>query len=1028
MVRHSGAFCKAAARSWTSQSHFAPLKQASKLLHPPIGMLKSDVEDEEEAELLLSKAAASSRFLTSLTHEDIGFMARHFSIFSFDQGEVIIQRGETATWMGVVLAGSLIARVQGKQVGQMGIGTIVGEIAFFAGGTRMADVHASEKGFIASVMISEFGKFFVDAPSTAYKLVRLLGSSSVFQITRNQSLHAPLQMALSRGDAADDVQAWIDDQFVPTLEDHDITDEDAHFLVSCMHFHRFDAGEVLLDSFAVNECVCFVVSGSVDVVETWTGKRHPVGTQDKVLYDVEFFGTGVLPCNVVGREPGVVGGLPHSMLQSLALTKPLLSLKVVRMIGASAVEACFEVARDTAVGASGGDEARVIRLSEGSILQSSDKSAAIAEATARRDSMADRSSVDHLGTATPKRRNSAAPQSPMRRSSSSKFEVFYRNTIARQEAARGPVKPRRVNLTAKRPSVERAEEEEKKDEVKQEVKRVVKQSRIVEKKMQAEIRSLEGQLAEAKLENMALDTKVRDLNQESVAVKGELKAVMSAGKKRGASADKAGSKFKMQTQMLLAKAAERHSKEMEEEEDLERTDSEVFRRRMAELDSLKKANKQLRELNETLHEKVLIGEADKERLATELHECKGELDKTTKAARATQASLEEEFNNERETLEFTVESLTKAEIIRTDEWRQVLAELRLARASHETSLSALGEELRRVEALVSQQELTIERQRLAAKGLGIVYVSRLYPLKRENKRLVEKVEGDKQQLLTLPWKLRSTQMKVKKLEESLEAANEALPAARANALAAHVALEEVQAELATTRASLSTATTRTEELEQWGSHLTAELAKAGLQARQLEKSLEKSRKHEDQRAAEVSRWTSRAEFAANEAAKMAVRAVTLEHSFGPLLPPASAPMGKTPRALRSGRASIPPALWEYDVARRGLSTSASNSKPSSIPVLRESVSTPAMGSRPASRGWTLTPNERLGVGSRDLVRLGQAGAPSPFLVPAPQRARAQEAGADLVVSSRPGTSNATRHGSQREIPALAPPLGRGATI
>ena len=74
--------------------------------------------------------------------------------------------------MGIVLAGTLVATLGDKRIGQMGVGTIVGEVAFFAGGTRMADVSGAEAGYIASIMVSDLAPFFKQAPRTAYKLLR----------------------------------------------------------------------------------------------------------------------------------------------------------------------------------------------------------------------------------------------------------------------------------------------------------------------------------------------------------------------------------------------------------------------------------------------------------------------------------------------------------------------------------------------------------------------------------------------------------------------------------------------------------------------------------------------------------------------------------------------------------------------------------------------------------------------------------------------------------------------------------------
>ena len=49
----------------------------------------------------------------------------------------------------------LAALVDGQVVGTMGVGKIVGEVAFFAGGIRMANVEGAEAGFIAFMTNNE---------------------------------------------------------------------------------------------------------------------------------------------------------------------------------------------------------------------------------------------------------------------------------------------------------------------------------------------------------------------------------------------------------------------------------------------------------------------------------------------------------------------------------------------------------------------------------------------------------------------------------------------------------------------------------------------------------------------------------------------------------------------------------------------------------------------------------------------------------------------------------------------------------
>lgn len=112
-------------------------------------ILASDTQDQDEAEGLLEHAQAKSRFLKAFNQHDIHMLAQHLSILEFEEGEIIMQKGQQATWMGILLSGELEASIGDTVVGHTPPGAIVGEVAFFAGGHRRADVKGSIKGHLA---------------------------------------------------------------------------------------------------------------------------------------------------------------------------------------------------------------------------------------------------------------------------------------------------------------------------------------------------------------------------------------------------------------------------------------------------------------------------------------------------------------------------------------------------------------------------------------------------------------------------------------------------------------------------------------------------------------------------------------------------------------------------------------------------------------------------------------------------------------------------------------------------------------
>ena len=67
----------------------------------------------------------------------------------------------------------------------MGAGKIVGEVAFFTGGPRHADVLGSESGFLALILVPNLLALLRDAPTTGVKLIRALGACSIYHLTHN---------------------------------------------------------------------------------------------------------------------------------------------------------------------------------------------------------------------------------------------------------------------------------------------------------------------------------------------------------------------------------------------------------------------------------------------------------------------------------------------------------------------------------------------------------------------------------------------------------------------------------------------------------------------------------------------------------------------------------------------------------------------------------------------------------------------------------------------------------------------------
>jgi CRP-like cAMP-binding protein len=295
--------------------------------------------DDLEAEDLLRNACFQSPFLAQMNAGDIQSLASTISIVDFQEGEQVMAKGQTATWVGIVLSGELAALVNGAVVGKMGVGKIVGDLSFFTGGIRHADVEGHETGFIAFIMTQNLLNLIKSAPSTGTKLLRAFGKSSLYQISHNPREHAPLSWNLSGQPLAMASEGWQADHF--DVDEYGIEPEDAGALIGAIKCHKFQANELLIDRFADNEgCICFVISGTVRA--ELNGVHMRTFGEGSFLHDLHFFDKTLLPYNIIGNEPGVLGSVNADAIESLAVSRPLLALAFMRRIGNSAVRTIRE--------------------------------------------------------------------------------------------------------------------------------------------------------------------------------------------------------------------------------------------------------------------------------------------------------------------------------------------------------------------------------------------------------------------------------------------------------------------------------------------------------------------------------------------------------------------------------------------------------------------------------------------------------------------------------------------------------------
>ena len=149
------------------------------------------------------------------------------------------------------------------------------------------------------------------------------------QLSHNPAEHKKLDGFLQFDESRAHISRW-QETFFP-LEHTGLTDEETAPLVSIVKCRAFAPGELLLDRFAVNPSVCFVISGAVDRVVH--GLRVSTCYPGELLHDVHFYYPALAPYNAVGRTAGVLGIIEHGAIEQLSEVHPRLTLALHKLIG-----------------------------------------------------------------------------------------------------------------------------------------------------------------------------------------------------------------------------------------------------------------------------------------------------------------------------------------------------------------------------------------------------------------------------------------------------------------------------------------------------------------------------------------------------------------------------------------------------------------------------------------------------------------------------------------------------------------------
>ena len=239
-------------------------------------VLGMDIEDHKE---LLSNVQKTGNYFRGFEDAEIDYLASYMSFMTYKDGELIAANGEEATWCGVLLSGHIDARTSaGKTLGTLRKGHILGEMALFRGGLRMADLVGVGAGTVATLLFADLQAMYRESPKITHRLMVKFGQAAADKLIFP---HAPPEPMADRGRTTFAVKHQV---AAKALEARGLEKREAHELLKSLVVRDFAQGEVLLQRGKLLGFIGIVLNGFVadggndrgvgELVGEWCAQAH----------------------------------------------------------------------------------------------------------------------------------------------------------------------------------------------------------------------------------------------------------------------------------------------------------------------------------------------------------------------------------------------------------------------------------------------------------------------------------------------------------------------------------------------------------------------------------------------------------------------------------------------------------------------------------------------------------------------------------------------------------------------------------
>lgn len=137
-----------------------------------------------------SASAADSLSLPDWSDDDWREFLKHVDLLPVAPGESLIHRGDVGSHLYFVADGQfeiVLSQIDGMSMGTMvrvAAGSVIGELAFFDGGPRSANVWSTKSSTVLRMSREQFGELESSSPRLAHELVYSLARILAIRLRR----------------------------------------------------------------------------------------------------------------------------------------------------------------------------------------------------------------------------------------------------------------------------------------------------------------------------------------------------------------------------------------------------------------------------------------------------------------------------------------------------------------------------------------------------------------------------------------------------------------------------------------------------------------------------------------------------------------------------------------------------------------------------------------------------------------------------------------------------------------------------